>query len=109
MLRRQNEVIEDREADDGAGRDDDRDTTPHAQTRAMIGAEFGFEGFVDAEEAKTLRQQTRCVRRTGRRGFRGRHTRRVPGDETALYVFGSRGASRARINPGSGVNPYVLV
>ena len=106
MLGGKHEVIEDGEADYRAGRDDDGDAAPDLEPRAMLGAEFGFERFVETEKTETLREQARCVRCAWRRIFRGRHTScRVPEGETALYVFGSRGASRARVSPRSGLIP----
>ena len=111
MLGGEHEVIEDREADDGAGRDDDGDAVPDAQPRAMLGAEFGFERFVETQETETLREQARCVRGAWRRIFRGRHTSDLRGlPEMRLLCMCSAAAAQAAtlVSPRSGLIPVRL-
>src|SRR6187402_263218 len=74
MLSRENEMIEDRETQHGAGRHHDRDAIPYAQTGTVLAAEFALERFVETQETESLQEQASCIRGVWRRIFRERHT-----------------------------------
>ena len=102
------EVIEDGEADDRAGRDDDGDAVPDAQARAMLGAEFGLERFGETQEAEAA-SRAGALRPSvfGDEFFVGAMLPSLRGPpwsrDCFVCVRQSRRNCRARISPRSGL------